>query len=143
MVLVWTTHVGLAVSCVRENVVDLPVFLNQAHFTSRECLELLLLGGSLWNDNFEARGDQQVLFVLRLSGVVQPTAMAKSVITPKIFLLLNTCVIAVSLLPVSYLLAFISFYHVSGIALAATVFLRHSGTSRRSIGRRALDDSAR
>jgi len=49
------THVGLVVSCVRENVVDLPVLLNQANFTCRKCLELLLLGGSLWNDNFEAR----------------------------------------------------------------------------------------
>ena len=47
MILFWTTHVGLVVSWVLENVVGLPRFLDQGHFASRKCLEFLLLRGSV------------------------------------------------------------------------------------------------
>src|SRR5260221_13042538 len=66
LILCWTTNVGLVVSCVRENVIGLSVFLDQGHFASRKCFEFLLLRGGAGNDHFEARGDQKVLFVLRL-----------------------------------------------------------------------------
>ncbi len=66
LILCGPTDVGLVISCVRENVVGLPVFLDQGHFARRKCLEFLLLRGSAGDDYFEARGDQKVLFVLRL-----------------------------------------------------------------------------
>src|SRR5258707_8579175 len=66
LILCWTTHVGLVVSCVRENVIGHPVFLDQGHFARRKCLEFLLLRGSAGDDYFEASGDQKVLFVLCL-----------------------------------------------------------------------------
>src|SRR5260370_15464811 len=66
LILCWTAHVGLVVSCVRKHVVGLPVFLDQGHFASRKCLEFLLLCGSAGDNHFEASGDQQVLFALRL-----------------------------------------------------------------------------
>jgi hypothetical protein len=66
LILFWTTHVGLVISCVRENVVGLPVFLDQGYVVSRKCLEFLLLRGSVRDDHFEARSDQEVLFALRL-----------------------------------------------------------------------------
>src|SRR5260221_12198812 len=66
LILFWTTHVGLVVSCIRKNVVGLPLSLDQGYVVRRKCLEFLLLGGSVRGDHFEARGDQKVLFVLRL-----------------------------------------------------------------------------
>src|SRR5271165_979106 len=66
LILCGTTHVGLVVSCVRENVVGLPVFLDQGYVVRRKCLEFLLLRGSVGGDHFEARGDEKILFALRL-----------------------------------------------------------------------------
>src|SRR5260370_37417988 len=66
LILFWTTHVGLVVSCIRKNVVGLPLCLDQGYVVGRKCLEFLLLGGSVRGDRFEASGDQKVLFALRL-----------------------------------------------------------------------------
>src|SRR5208337_5296757 len=46
LILFWTTHVGLIVSCVRKHVVGFPFFLDQGHVVRRKCLEFLLLRGS-------------------------------------------------------------------------------------------------
>src|SRR5712671_4223137 len=66
LILCWTTNVSLVVSCVRKHVVGLPVFLDQGHFVSRKCLKFLFLCGGAGDDHFEARGDEKVLFILRL-----------------------------------------------------------------------------
>jgi hypothetical protein len=59
LILSWTTYIGLVVSCVRENVVGLPVFPDQRHSVRWKCFKCLLLRGGTGDDHFEARGDQK------------------------------------------------------------------------------------
>src|SRR5947207_5114550 len=61
LVLLRSTDIGLVMSCVGENVVGFPGFVDHGYLARRKLLELLLLRGRLGGDRLKAGGHQHAL----------------------------------------------------------------------------------
>src|SRR5437762_1968724 len=64
LVLVRSTHIGLVMCRVRENVIGSPLSVDHGHMARRKLLELLLLHGGLGGDHLKAGGHEHAFFVL-------------------------------------------------------------------------------